>query len=307
MVEINTEDLVIYKDLIEKIRDQFIQVCSTDPNFYDNYNFEISNEQYYVPDEDREPGKIYIVVKFQAASVDYGSFQIPITIQAVSEANGLVAAQRLLLEYAQIFNLTKSKEDGKLTFQYYQAPSVISNFEVVYDGFRSILAMTGTIFTSTKINLVTLVYFKGETGSIVDTLPQEKTTDLVQVDETVYRWVAGSGYQEYTGEEIDILNFNDTYSATPDSQPYFKNKNFSKSEIKYGTDSFNISSFLTDEEFFNRILKIKYKKKGINGNFFFRKIQDNGINSDLTLYKLISAHRSQNKAELPTISMSFTE
>ena len=309
MEEINENDLIKYAEIIERIKDQFLEVCSTDIDFYSKYDFEISNEQFYVPDEDRAPGKIYIVVKFQPASVDYGTFQIPITIQAISEANGLSAAQRLLLEYAQIWNLKKSKENGKLIYQYYQAPSVVSNFDMIYDGFRSVLVTTGTFFVSEGINLIGLKYFKGETAKTVDEIPHAYVADLIQYGEEVYRWDEDSDthYVLYEGEDVDVLNYSDTFSATPDTQPYYKSKNFTKTEVKYGTLSFNLTTFLTDDYFLNLILKIIYKKEKLNYNFYFRMIQDNGITSDLTRYKLISCHREQNKAELPVVSMSFTE
>lgn len=305
--EVNTEDLVKFEKILEIIKDQFQAVIQTDTNYYGNYNFEISNEQYYVPDEDRQDHKIYIVVKFLPAEIDYGQDVIPLTIQATSECNGIVAAQRLMLEYAQIFNLNTLVKDGKTIYQNYTSPNVISNFEIVYDGYRSLLVMSGTFLISSNINRIKLLYFDGADLSKAEEPGETKTTDLIECGETVYKWdVSQNKYVVYAGDEIDIINYTDTFDATPDTQPYFKNQNFTESIIKFGTFSFNVVSFLTRSNFNDKILKICSRKLGVNINFYFKISFDNGIDMPLLAYKLLNVTKQQNVGEMPTIVTAFT-
>ena len=349
--EIDSTELLKFKYVVDIIKEQMNAVRMTDPEFYSNYVFDIENEQYFVPDEEREPNRIYIVIKFSPAQIDYGQDIMPFTIQAVSEQNGLIAAQRLLFDYAQTFNLRTLLKDGKTIYQNYTSPNVISNFEVVYDGFRSVLIMSGTILISSNINRITLKYYDGDYAlldfpSEVESLPLTHSDDYVYYNNAIYKWNGsqyvvwdyssriyadiglhdetvpidmfelpdeskiyvwdGEKYAESSGDEIDILNFTDTFDASPNTQPYFETKNFTDSIIKYGTYSFNVTSFLVNNEINNKVLRILSRKKAINNNFYFKVKFDNGLNMPLLKYKLINATKQQNKGEMPTIVLAFT-
>ena len=294
------------KKILKLIKDQLEAIMLTDTSYYSKYKFEIVNEQYYVPDEEREPGRIYIVVRFLPADVDFGQDVVPITIQAVSECNCLQVTQRLLLEYAQLFNLkVRRDETNQLIYQNYTTPSVISNFETVYEGFRSILSMSGSIVLSKNINRITAVYYDGDTLTDVTALPATQGNyDLIRYNNKIYKW-DNEGWKEYGGEEIDFLNFTDHFDATPDTQPYFSNQNFTESVIKYGSYAFNISVFLTDDTLNNKVLSIKVRNKPMNVNFYFKISYDNGLSMPLVPFKFINATSTQNKGELPSTVMAF--
>lgn len=326
MNNISEEDLVNFKYVMSIIEDQFEQVMQTDENYYKNYKFEISNEQFWVPEDDREANKIYIIIRFSPADIDYGQLIMPFTIQAISEENGLSAAQRLLLEYAQYFNLTIKKDDinNKIIYQSYTTPSVSSNYEIVYDGFRSIFMMSGSILLSKNINRTTLKYYNGDYAKF--DLEQKPINlgqrikgsgnfdELVDVDiftvkndSSIYVWNNNTNkYEKSDGEDLDILTFTDQYNASPDTQPYFEKKNFTCSIVKYGTYSFTISSFLIDDVLTNKVLNILSRKINPNTNFYFKIIQDNGYNMPLLEYKLINVGKTQQKGQMPSIALTFT-
>lgn len=307
--ELNKDDyhFIEIEKVIDLIKNQLDAVMSLDAEYYSQFKFEISNEQFYVPDEDREPGKIYIIVKFLPADIDFGQDVLPITIQAISEYNGLEAVQKLLLEYAQIFNLkVRRDEDNELIYQTYTTPSVISNFEAIYEGFRSVLVMSGSFLLSKNINRVNVVYFDGDSFSIVNAVPDAYATDLIECDGSVYKW-NGTGYEEYNGEQIDLLNYSDTADITPDTQPYFENKNFTESIAKFGTFSFNISSFLISSKLINKVLKIRKRMITIDTNFYFKIMFDiEELSMPLLPFKHIHSSINQNKGELPSFVMAFT-
>ena len=308
MNEVDTKDLMKFQTVLELINEQFQIVMDSDPTFYSNYEFEIRNEQYFIPDDEREGHKIFIVVKFLPATLNLKQNILPVTIQAVSECNGVAAAQRLLLEYSQIFNLNTVKKDGQLIYQNYTSPNVISNFEVVYDGFRSLLVMAGTFLLSYNINRIKLLYFEGDNVTRdLENVPNEKITDLIEMkDKSIYKWEE-NGYEIYEGEEIEILNYTDNFDVTPDTQPYFSNKNFTKSVIKFGTFSFNIVSYLIKNSFNAKILKIISREQDINSNFIFKICFDDGtLNMPLLEYKLLNVAKQQNVGELPSIVTAFT-
>jgi len=352
---VDTDELLNFKYVLDIIKEQFAAVLSTDPNYYSQYKFEIENEQYYVPDEERESDRIYIVIKFSPAQIDYGQDIIPLTIEAISEQNGLTAAQRLLMDYAQIFNLNTLLRDGKTIYQNYTSPNVVSNFNSIYDGFRSVLILSGVFLLSSNINRVKLKYYDGNYAAFdyIKSVNNLNTyvADYVFYNKKIYRWVAPDNqYEEWNftdrfylpiglhdeyvyadlfetpdeqkvymwdseknkyvvtdGEEIDILNFNDNYDATPDTQPYYERNNFTDSVVKYGTYSFTLVSFLIKSTLHNKILKMISRKRNVNNNFFFKiSFDEEELNMPLLQYKCIHAVKQQNKGEMPSIAISFT-
>lgn len=352
--EINNEDTLNFAYVVDLIKEQMEAVMSSDYEFYSQYIFEIVNEQYFVPNDEREANRIFIVIKFSPAQIDYGQNIMPLTIQAVSECNGLAAAQRLLLEYAQFFNLNTLMRDGYTIYQNYTTPNVISNFEIIYDGYRSVLIMSGTILLSNNINRITLKYYDGDYAGLdfgtVATSKDSYVADYIYYDNKIYKWNDNtSTYYEWdfeerayanvglndekvpldmlylaatdtvyvwdeeqekyiknSGEEIDILNFSDTFDASPNTQPYFNNHNFTDSVIKYGTYSFNISSYLMNNVINNKVLNILSRKKTVNNNFYFKINFDNDLNMPLLKFKMISANKQQNKGEMPVMVIAFT-
>lgn len=302
-------DIHNYQKIMNIFREQLNAIVSTDIEYYGKYPIVISNEQYYVSDEDRDPNKIYIVIKFLAATIEFGQFNVPIIINAVTEANSIEIAQRLLIEYTSAFNQKTLKLGDDLIYQNYEAPSITSNFEPIYDGYRSLMVMSGAFLLSSNINRCKLRYFEGDTFEEVDAIPLEKIEkDILICKNKYYKWNDDENkYKLYNGEYIDIINFTDSLDLTPDTQPFFHNNNFTSSINKYGTYTFNIVMYLTRDSVVNKYLKIKSRKISNNTPFIFSiEYDDETLNMPLLSYKMISASSQQNKGEMPFLTMVFT-
>lgn len=302
-------DIHNYQKIMNIFREQLSAIVSTDIEYYGKYPIVISNEQYYVSDEDRDPNKIYIVIKFLAATIEFGQFNVPIIINAVTEANSIEIAQRLLIEYTSAFNQKTLKLGDDLIYQNYEAPSITSNFEPIYDGYRSLMVMSGAFLLSSNINRCKLRYFEGDTFEEVDEIPLEKIEkDILICENKYYKWNYDENkYKLYDGEYIDIINFTDSLDLTPDTQPFFHNNNFTSSINKYGTYTFNIVMYLTRDSVVNKYLKIKSRKISNNTPFIFSiEYDDETLNMPLLSYKMISASSQQNKGEMPFLTMVFT-
>ncbi len=317
MQEINTDELLNVNFITEIFKEQIGMVMEASRDFYEQYDIEIANEQMYVPDEEREGHKIFAVIKFLPAEINFGQNVFPTTIQVVSESNSLIAAQRLLMEYAQIFNQNTLKRDGKLVYQNYTSPSVISNFDLVYEGYRSVLMMSGTFLISPNINRTFLQYYDVDNLLNVESIPSTKVTEVdrdgnaydgIIYQDDCYVWSDSKNkYVYYEPITVNILNYSDSFSVTPDSQPYFNTKNFTESINKYGTFTFNIVTYLTKEQPMKKVLQITSRKKGINNKFYFKlTFDDEDDNMSLLPYKLIQANKNQNVGEMPAIVMAFT-
>lgn len=257
------------------IENQLKIIFESDPGYYSQYDFILKNEQMFVKNTDRQKtGNIYIVVKFLPADINYNQNIVPITITAVSEYNNLEVCQRLLMEYAQTFNLVDEISDDKISYnQTYTTPQIMSSFNEVFYGYRSTFLMSGTFFLSYNSNYSELYY--------------------ISID----------------GQEIpvDTITFSQDFSIQLDTQPFFNTNNFTKSIGKFGTHVINFTIFLTDNELCNLILDIVNGKvdNGVENTFKFKIKYNNGQGCEKN-FKLSSFNSAQNIGEMPIISCVFT-
>lgn len=138
-----------FKEIMRTVENQFNDIIYKD-SFYNGYFVTVAEEQDFNKIMDKSPMHIYIVVKFLSASINYGQILLPITITAVSEDRKLDVCKRLLFEFADRNNLRIS-EDFTIK-QFYTSPQVISNFEEIYDGYRSLFTLSGTFLINRNAN-----------------------------------------------------------------------------------------------------------------------------------------------------------
>ena len=258
------------------IKEQFEELMSNDYAYYSEFNLKLTNEQYFVKEKQRDRGTIYIVVKFMPATIDFGQTLLPVTFNAVSERNGVEVCQKLMFEYAQTYNLkTINDENGAFIQQKYSTPSVMSNFNDIYDGFRSLFYMSGSFIISENINTWDLYYY--------DT------------------------FEDSNGIKIEILNMSLGFDNSLDSQPYANTGNFIESISKFGSLSFNLATYLTDNELMNKCIDIMAKTKPTNASFYFEIVfKKRNLKIPKTKYKLQNSNLTQTVGEIPVISLSFS-
>lgn len=285
--EIKESQFYNFEDIMDIIEKQLKNIFEYNPDFYGDYDYILKNEQMFVKDINRkEPGNIYIVVKFLPAQINYGQNIIPFTITAVAEQNKFEVCQRLLMEYAQAFNLRPSQylnKEKKIYYynQSYEAPSVMSNFNEVYSGYRSLLTLTGEFLVSSNATMEELYYYpNGPEGEAI---------------------------------LIETLAYSESYDASLDTQPYTNKQNFTDSIVKFGSNSFNITIYLMNDKLCNKILKIKYRLEHVDTPFYFGvkyNNQDEIVGEEnakpfIYKYKLVNASNSRNIGEMPVISLTF--
>lgn len=147
------------KNILNIISNQIADIINDDEqHYYDDLHISIKEEQMFVGSDDSEkPNTIYIVVSFLPASIDYGQTAIPITFRIISEQNNLERTRTLFNEYASRYNLIWNEE--KTMQQTYEIPSVMSNFNEVYEGFRTVLTMPGAILLLENGNDCAVQYY----------------------------------------------------------------------------------------------------------------------------------------------------
>lgn len=145
--------------IIQMIHSQLTELMEENYNLYKDYDVKIAKEQdFFKHKNDLRAKTIYIVVKFGGASVNFGQTVLPVTFTVLSEQNKCDIAYTLLTDYVNKYNL-ESNQDLTIK-QVYESPSVSSNFNVVYEGYRSIINVTAFFVISKNANFFEYHYLQ---------------------------------------------------------------------------------------------------------------------------------------------------
>lgn len=294
---VNERTLQIEK-IINLLEIHFFEIMNGN-SYYKGKEIKISSEQQFVKEKERNPGKIYIVVKVGSTSLDFDQAILPITIVAISEKNSLEVCRNLLLDFVEKYNLQWTKQDGIREF--WDTPAPISNFDEVYDGFRSTFYLTGSILISEGANFGELFYLSGYDAKLMDKNNELKSIKLTiknrlpfdkkyfethifgqkityNKEEETWYWENGEfETQEFVDfgdvllEDGDYIIINKKWEDTHpisfvtganinlDSQVFYNTKNFTKSIGMFGTSLLTLSTYLFDNDFCNKCLAVYLK------------------------------------------------
>lgn len=271
------------KELLETLKNEFVATMNADYDFYKNYDIVLTNEQQFVKKSNYDANKIYIVVKFLEATLFYGQIIQPININAVGIQNNVDVCQRLLTEFANKYNLNDDLylDDNRtvLLKQFFNAPQVTSHFEQVYEGFRTLLYLSGS-------------FLIGENTNSIESVEVENILDE-----------DGNPYK------IQFLSAQWSYDIQLDSQAYTGTNNRTKSFAKIGTLSISFTIYLKNDAFCNKILDIAWNKDTGKGNAtsfdFTVTFKSKTVIKSMPFY-MVNCTNQQNIGEFPPISVTFT-
>lgn len=268
------------------IKEQFLTIMQDDPDYYRGFEIILSNEQQFIKNKDRKKENVYIIVKFLSGSLNYGQSLIPVNFNALGQGNKIEVCQRLLLEYAQTYNLGEEKtiadgNDNYIVKQIYNPPQVMSNFNETWNEFRTLFYMAGTFLVGKNSTPITdVIFFEDENDTVGTKMPFVTAT-----------W--------------DL-------SIQLDSQAFYGTKSMTDSKSKIGTLTINLISYFTAEKMYKRIRAIAFRDstnapKGIKETFRLKiKFADGYETENPVEFHLAGANTVQNIGEFPLISMTFT-
>lgn len=247
---------------------ELTKIIYANEEYYQGLKIVVTDEQQNL--EDAERNQISIVVSYLPATITYGQNILPFTISAFSEFNNIEKCQRLLFEFAETYH-TELSED-KTIKQFFTAPTVVSTFNGIFEGYRALYMLTGTLLISENVNYL-----------------------------DVY----------YNGEKIDTLKTVWDCSIQLDTQATYGSNNFTESVAKIGTFAFALQMYMTNCDLINKCLYIITKDlsncpDGIDTIFNFDLQFKNGVKIENGKYKLASVSSEQLINSPPVISLSFT-
>ena len=237
-----------FDEILTLIQGQLLEYMNAPGNYekYRSYNIVLSKEQQFMKLKDKDPNTLYIVVKFGSADVVFGQTVLPATITALTEQNRLDAAYSLLYEYAQKYNLVRV--NNNTINQVYESPTISSNFNPVYEGFRSAVTMTAAFVVGKNSNEYKVYYYYTErqfdgTEDYVDENGEQKKRNK---------------YKDVTyADEVPQISASFAFVGSPDTQAFYNSHDFTRSEIGFGAVTVGFTTLmLSDNRLINDILDI---------------------------------------------------
>lgn len=111
-----------------------------------DYLFEVCNEQIFVKKKTLDPNTIYVVVKYLSSTNTLNAVTQPIQILVSCEQNQIQASQIVFSKLVDSHNFEAVIDGGTYIKQDYRQPVVLSNFNEVSYGYRTLMYISATLF-----------------------------------------------------------------------------------------------------------------------------------------------------------------
>lgn len=264
--------------VMDLLKTEIEQIMIQDKEKYGKYTVIVANEKSVNLEKFYSRNCIYIVVRFMPAYIYYQQSVVPVTLKILSEANSIEVAQELMIEFAMTYNLREN--DTKTLKQVYQTPSVTTNFNEVYDGYRTAFYMTGTFVISENSNPYEIT---------ID--PEDDIYDKDNLDNNI----------------IGVIASGISAIIQTDSQPFYDTDGDVDTLGQFRAIGISFSTYMLDNAFCNKCIDVAF---GLNNRtaktkFKFRITFKNGRVVKKT-YTLTSFDDSQNIGEFPALKLSFS-
>lgn len=232
-----------------------------------NYKVKVEDEQFFLG-HNVEPNTIYVVIKRLSSSIQFNAEIIPLQIMILSEQDGLDKVKILFDTFANRYNWNVIVSNDEYIKEQYTSPVVLSNFNEVAFGYRSVLYMTA--------NLTVM-------DNVVD-------IEELKIDNQVYT----------------PLSFGMSYSMTPNTQQK-PDKYISNSVKSVSSFNLSISIPSTLNSLIAKVVHTMSGLNTGNEDFNF-KIVLKGLNATIEKnLKLISASMVTAPNQVPNFSLGFVE
>lgn len=247
-----------------------------------DFEFEVDSEQAFLKKKDLDPKTIYVLTKDLQSDKSIGVDTQPVQILVLTEQNSLDIAKAFFSKFAETYNFRAHFQsvDGQTTWikQQYSDPVVLSNFNTIAAGYRSVMYISATLY---------IMY------DVVD------LHDLTIDD-----------------EEIQALSFDLAYNMTPNTQQLGGDQYISTSVKSISTLAITITIPVVNSDLTEKILGIMDEKDntpsdsddlttyGGNEDFLFDFYLGTHHFEDKIL-KLISADFGAAIDNIPAIRLGF--
>lgn len=133
---------------------EYIIKAQRDCGLGEDYKFHVYTEQVFA-EQELLPDDIYVVVKYLSTTNTLNATVVPIQILVLCEQNQMQATQIIFNKLVETHNFEAGIYDGTYVKQDYRNPVVLSNFNQVSYGYRSVIYISGTLFVMENVMDIT--------------------------------------------------------------------------------------------------------------------------------------------------------
>lgn len=242
------------------------------------YSFVVDEEQMFIKRKDLDPNTIYVVIKYLGSDISVNEKTQPVQILVLSEQNQLEVSRIVFQELAKRYNFTVYKDsEGTYVKYQYSDPVVLSNFNGVSYGYRSML------YVSVTLRIM------------------ENVLDLGVTDtQNVYH----PGCIQISGEILKPVSFSISYAMTPNTQQ-IATKYISSSEKSVSTFALSIGFDMINSSFLVDVIDTLSETN--NGNETYTVKFEIGSNAITKNMKIISAAMVFSPGGFPELRIGLLE
>ena len=242
---------------------------------FQDYAIEVFNEQDYAKNRSIKPKTITVVVKFLNSTLVFSVKTQPIQMLIISEENGLSVANSIITQFAETYNFSVIPDGNTYVKHMYSTPAVLSNFNLIGIGMRTVLYINTTLFVL---------------EGVMDIKDLTVTIEDINNDDPI---------------PIDAISATIGYTMSGDTQPF--GGGFAQTVKNFATFSMTINVSCVKTPFTQRCVEVMNgtsAKKG-NDSFVFNFSVGDIQFSNFSM-KLIGCTLSTAVNNVPSLQMSFS-
>lgn len=167
---------------------RYIAQAVSDTGIGNNFVFEVCSEQIFVKKETLSPDTIYVVIKYLSTTNTLNAVVQPVQLLVMCEQNQIQVSQIVFGKLVATHNFEVVISGTTYVKQDYREPVVLSNFNEVSYGYRTLMYINATLFIME--NVIDLTDF------------------TIKIDS-----------EEVQGESVKPISASLAYSMTPNTQP----------------------------------------------------------------------------------------
>lgn len=237
---------------------------------FKDFSVEVYNEQDYAKHRSIKPKTITVVIKFLSDTKLFSVRTQPVQTLVITEENGIGVANSIFSRFAEIYNFAIVSHGTTYVKHMYSSPTVLSNFNLIGIGLRTVLYVNTTLFILEDVMDI---------------------TDL-----------------EIDGEKIQLLSATIGYTMTGDTQPF--GGGYAKTEKNFSTFTMVVTVPCVKNNFTEKCVKLMNMGKGTPDYPYFDASFDVSFSvAELEFefdMKLTGATLTTAANNVPSLQLSFT-
>lgn len=131
------------------------------------FDIEVDEEQSFIKKKDLKPNVIYVLTRALQNSISIGVDTQPIQVLVLTEQNSLETSMALFSQFAKTWNFVPLTIGNIWVKQQYSEPVVLSNFNTVSYGYRSVLYMSVTLYIMENVVDLKDLYIDGNPYTVL--------------------------------------------------------------------------------------------------------------------------------------------